>query len=248
MKALWLAGLMACSGYVIAQTSVEKTIPVKQGQTIEMILDEAEVVRMHTWDKNEILVKGEVTINRGENDSAFELRSSTSGNTVLVESNLADKDKIPHRILIHKDGQEYYFKTDKHNDPGIRKFLQENGQAYTWMNTGIIKKVILEVYIPKTSTCKLNVKFGIVEITGYNAPLMVHAPHGGIDVTVPLSSGQVTARSRFGEILTNLDVKFDTPLKHGDHDHWTEIQARLGNGPDFWFESAFGNVYLRKSR
>jgi len=64
------------------------------------------------------------------------------------------------------------------------------------------------------------------------------------------STGQLTARSRYGEILSNLDIKFDQakfPDKSArSQGKWTEISAKLGSGPPYFIESKYGKVYLRK--
>jgi hypothetical protein len=88
-----------------------------------------------------------------------------------------------------------------------------------------------------------------VEVKDFDAPLSIESKYGGVDATIPpTSAGLITARSRYGEILTNLAVKFDQANKmEKSADKWTEISAKLGQGPAYWFESKYGNVYLRKS-
>ena len=90
-------------------------------------------------------------------------------------------------------------------------------------------------------------KYGIVEVKGFDAPLTIDAKYGGVDATIVASAtGQITARSRYGEILTNLAIKFDQASYSDRRDHWTEISAKTGTGPSYNFESKYGNVYLRK--
>jgi hypothetical protein len=70
------------------QTAINKVIPVKPGQKIEMHFDYPELVKVSTWDKNEISVQGMVSINGGENDDAFELLTSTTGNSVSIRNEI----------------------------------------------------------------------------------------------------------------------------------------------------------------
>jgi hypothetical protein len=249
MKAILTIGLLACSLIVIAQTKIEKTFPVAGIQKVELVFDYPELIRMHTWDKKEITVKGSVSINRGEHDSAFQLLSENKGNVLQISSEIRDKDNIPRRTVIKKGDQEYYFRANDASDPAVRKFLEENGGEYTYMSNGIIQEITLEIYVPKGMECRIDAKYGLVEITDFSAPLVVNAPYGGIDASIAsTTTGSLTARTKFGEILTNLDTKFQSSHEEDDHDHWTEINASLGNGPRFDLESKFGKVYLRKPK
>jgi hypothetical protein len=238
-----------CSLVSLGQTKIDKTIPVKAGQKLSLDFDYPEV-KIQTWDKNEVLITGVVSINRGENDSAFELQVTTDKD-ITVTSILKDKENIPQRIVIKKGDTEYFFKAKDYNDPQIQKFLEENGREYTYMSNGIIRDIKLEIFVPKNMATKITAKYGLIEVKGFSAPLTIDAKYGGVDATIsPASTGMLTARSRYGEILTNLDVKFDQqkfPEKQfRDQDKWTEISAKLGTGPSYMIESKYGTVYLRK--
>lgn len=247
MRNLIIAGLMICSGQGFAQTQVEKSVPVQSAQKLEMYFEDPRLIKVHTWDKKEVLVKGLVSINRGENDDAFELTTSHSNGVVTITSRLKDRDNIPRRTVIHKGDQEYYFQTGDPNDPVIQKFFNEQGREYTYMSNGILHDIMLEIFVPRGMESSVTTKFGLVEVTDFDAPLAVYSDFGGIDATVVAGrTGELIARTRFGEILTNLDTKF-TPLSEGrDAGHWTEVRTSPGKGPRYAFESKFGKVYLRK--
>ena len=66
MKLILLFILLTVKVY--SQTEVNKTIAFQQGQTISMHFDYPELIKVSTWDKNEISITGTVTINGGEND------------------------------------------------------------------------------------------------------------------------------------------------------------------------------------
>jgi hypothetical protein len=235
--------LLAESG---AQTKIEKTIPWKSGVQLQIDFDHPDI-KIHTWDKNEVTVTGTASINRGENDDAFELLVEETPGTVKISSRLKDKENIPQRITIKKGDQEFYFKAKDYNDPEVQKFLEENGHQYSYMSHGIIREIKLEIFVPKGTVTSVVAKFGLVEITNFDGPLTVDAKFGKIDASVPVQRiGELSARTRHGEILTNLDVKFDQSPLVSKRDHWTEITAKPGKGPYYRFESKFGNVYLRK--
>lgn len=230
----------------LGQMKVEKTIPWKAGQKLQIDFDHPNL-KIHTWDKNEVAVTGTASINRGENDNAFELVVEEVQGAVKVSSRLKDKESIPQRIVIKKGDQEFFFKAKDYNDPEIQKFLEDNGHEYSYMSNGIIRDIALEIYVPKGTETSIVSKYGLVEVTKFDAPLTVDAKYGKIDASVPVTTiGELSARTRHGEILTNLDVKFDQSPLVSKRDHWTEITARPGKGPYYRFESKYGNVYLRK--
>lgn len=249
MKTIVTLGLIAYSLAVTGQTKIEKSFPVQAIQKIELAFEFPQLIQVHTWEQKEVLIKGSVSINRGEHDNAFQLLSSTDGGVLRITGELKDKDAIPRRTMIKKGDQEFFFKAGDASDPAVQKFLEENGGDYTYMSNGILQEISLEIFVPKGLECRLDSKFGLVEVTNFDAPLVVNAPFGGIDATIANpSAGRLTARTRFGEILTNLDTKFETadPFRKNEHDHWTEIKADFGNGPAYDLESKFGKVYLRK--
>jgi hypothetical protein len=56
----------------------------------------------------------------------------------------------------------------------------------------------------------------------------------------------VTAETNFGEIFTNLDAKFGVDNGR-DEDFHVNVSAKPGSGPEYSFESKYGNVYIRKA-
>lgn len=239
---------MAFSLGVFAQRKIEKTIPVSAGQTITMDFAFAEIIKLHTWDKKEILVRGEVSINRGENDEAFEITSQVAGGKVVITADLKDQDNIPRRIVIHRGDQDYFFKTDDFHHPDVVKFMAENNGAYQWTSQGILRSIKLEIFVPQGTATTIESKFGMLEITDFNAPLIAKAKHGGLDVKVkPSSLGDLRAKTRHGEILTNLDIKFDVTPANRHDDFWTEIFKKVGTGYSYDLEATHGKIYLRKA-
>ena len=63
MKAISSILLTLFTGVLLAQTPVNKTYPVTTGQKISFRFDYPELVKISTWDKNEISIVGTVSIN-----------------------------------------------------------------------------------------------------------------------------------------------------------------------------------------
>jgi hypothetical protein len=231
------------------QTSIERTFPVRAGQRVVFQLDHPEV-KLQTWDKPEVLVKGTVSINKGEHDSAFQLDEKSEGTDLVITSGVKDKDKIPHRISFKKGEQEFYFKTDNFHDPEVQKFLAANGGEYSYRTSGILYDIKLEVFVPRNANVQVIAKYGLVEVSSFDGSLALDCKYGGADITFPSKlSGHITARANYGEIMTNLDTKFEM-VRDGNKNgkRWTEITANLGSGPEVTVESKYGNIYLRKSK
>jgi hypothetical protein len=229
------------------QTQVEKSLAVQAGQTLMLDFDHPEI-KLSTWDKKEIAVKGTASINRGENDNAFELQVTTTGPQIRISSIIKDKENLPQHIMIKKGDTEYFFKAKDFKDPEVQKFFDENGREYSYMSNGVIIEVKLEIFVPKGMATNVVSKYGIVEVAGFDAPLTIDSKYGGVDATITAATtGQLVARSRYGEILTNLGVSFDQ--KGPDrNEKWTEISAKIGTGPRYEIEAKYGNVYLRKPK
>ncbi|HET9486886.1 MAG TPA: hypothetical protein VFO54_05605, partial [Chryseosolibacter sp.] len=72
------------------QTAINRTIPVQAGQNVVMHFDYPELIRVTTWERNEISIQGSVSINGGENDEAFVLETGASGKTINVNAGIRD--------------------------------------------------------------------------------------------------------------------------------------------------------------
>ncbi len=240
--------MLACVALSLSgQTKGEKSFPLQSAKELVLVLDHPNVL-MQTWDKSEVLIKTSVSINNGESDQAFELQSVVESGVLKVTSVIKDKDNLPKHTVIKKGDREYFFKGSGWNDPEIQKFLEENGREYSYMSNGVIIEINLEVFVPKNLKTTVIAKHGIVEFKQFDAPLKVEAKHGKVDATIPSTIGELVARTRHGEIMSNLDIKFDQePFSaRTKGKSWTEITAHPGNGVAYYIESTHGTVYLRK--
>lgn len=227
-----------------AQTPVNKVIPVKSGQKISMRFDYPELVKVSTWDKNEISIQGSVSINMGENDDAFEIRTSTTDNTISIENEIRDMKNLPHRITLRDGAQKIVFR----NKEEMKKYKAENNLTnYNSVSYGLEIDIILDIKVPRNMETMVESVYGMVEIKDFAGPLTVVATYGGVDASLTERAiGQITAETNYGEIYSNLDVKFGGEgLRQGDFH--TNVSAKPGSGPAYSFDSKYGNVYLRKA-
>ena len=226
------------------QTPINKSIPVKSGQKISMHFDYPELVRVSTWDKNEISIQGTVSINAGENDDAFELIATTSDNSISIKNEIKDMKNLPQRITITDGAQKIVFR----NKEELKKYKEEHGlNTYNNMSYGLDMDIILEIKVPRNMETLVESVYGMVEIKDFSGPLTVNATYGGVDAALAERSiGEITAETNHGEIFTNLDAKFSGEASRQGDFH-TFVSAKPGKGPSYSFDSKFGNVYLRKA-
>lgn len=227
-----------------AQTPINKTLTVQPGQKIMMHFDYPELIRVSTWDKNEISIQGSVSINNGESDDAFELLTSTSGNTISIRNEIKNMKSIPHRITIVDGSQKIVFK----NREELHKYQTEHGKSkFEMMSSGVDMDIQLEIKVPRNLDTRVESVYGMVEIKDFSGPLTVDATYGGVDAAlIEKAAGEITAETNFGEIYTNLDTKFGGD-KFQERDFHTFVSVKPGTGPNYSFESKYGNVYIRKA-
>lgn len=231
-----------CS-YVYGQRQIDETIAVKSGQTLNMRFDYPELIRISTWEKSEISIKGTATINFGANDDAFELNISNQGDVVSIENHIRNMKSLPQIVTIVDNGKKMVFRAKEE----YRKYKAEHGSTYDVMSWGLDMDIVLDIKIPKTMKTSVESVYGMVEIKDFSAPLSVVAKYGGVDAALNETQvGELNAETNYGQIYSNLDVKFGGESLR-ERDFYTHVSAKPGRGPRFDFESEYGNVYLRKS-
>ncbi len=226
------------------QTIVEKRIEPKAGQTIEMNFDYPKLIKVTTWDKSEVFAQASVSINGGENDSAFELITTTIGNRIEIKNVLKDFDKLPRRITIKRNGEKITFK----NKAEWKAYAKENNAgSYDMMNEGIDLEIVITIKVPIGMETFVHSTYGMVEVRNFKGKLTVEATYGGTDVSIDEKAiGQLMASTNYGEIFSNLDSKLDTGNWQEENFHM-EVTATLGKGPSYKVQSQYGKVYLRKA-
>lgn len=242
-KAFFLIIAIAIPTEEFAQTRVDRSIPVQAGQVLEMHFDYPELIRVTTWEGSEVTITGTASINQGENDDAFVLNNSSSGNTVRIRGEVSDIKKLPQRITV-VDGEKKMMFRDK---AALQEYQETRGKSFEHMSWGPDIDITLEVKVPRNMQTRITSVYGMVEVVSFAGPLSVEATYGGVDAAIQERSiGQLTAETDFGQIYSNLDLAFEDRERRS-RDFHTSVSAKAGNGPLYTFESKYGNVYLRKA-
>jgi hypothetical protein len=237
--ALWLCVAVAAA---YAQTPVKKSIPVKKDQSIRMHFDYPNLIKVSTWDKNEVSVEGTVSINGGESDDAFELQLEDLGKTISIQNVIRNMKSLPQRITVHEDGKKIVFR----NKSEWRKYQDEHGKTHGNVNMGLDIDIVLEIKVPKDMDTRVESVYGVVEIRDFTGPLNVEATYGAVDAALTEKAvGELIAETNYGNIYSNLDMKVNSSNVR-EEDFHMYVTANPGTGPRYKFESQYGNVYLRK--
>ena len=229
-----------------AQTKVEKSVTVTQGQKVQMNFKHPELITIKTWDQNEIKISAEVSINFGRNDEAFQIEVE-QGEEIRINSLIENYSELPRNIVIRYGGEDFFFETKDPRSPEIMKFREEIGdRGYQYMRHGVIMDIKVEVFVPKGIALDVDAKFGLVEVEGFANEIEVSSKFGGIDVSVPQSNPSMKVRTKFGEVYSNLDMEFSSRDRY-EIGRWVTLEGKgINPSNPQYFRSEFGNVYLRK--
>lgn len=242
MKITILTLLCCISLYTLqAQQTITKSYPVKPGQELEFSFDYPRIVKLSTWDKPEISVTASVSINSGENNDAFQLIETTNGNTLSIKNIIKDMDKLPKRYTVIHEGKKTVY-TSKEDFKSMTAGMK-GARSYS---EGVDMEITIEIKVPQNQLSTfVKAKYGIVELTNYNAPIKVDATYGGIDASVnEAATGKLSATTHYGQIYSNLTLNI---TDKEEKDFYTSITTALGKGPAYALKSTYGNLYLRKA-
>lgn len=236
---MWLCCIIATG--TTAQSTVNRSYPVKAGQQVELDFDYPRIVKVSTWDKNEVSVIAHVIINDGENDSAFALEDKTIDGVLTIRNRIKNMDQLPHRYAVIEDGKKTVYRSKEDYKEFISKI---GGSNHRITSNGVDMEITIEVKVPVNTSTNIKATYGIVELVDFNAPANVNATYGGIDATVnQANTGKLQVTTSYGEILSNLDLKITDKT---ERDFFTSFTAEPGKGPAYILKSTYGKIYLRK--
>lgn len=220
------------------QSIVTKSYPVKSGQSLVLKFDYPKI-HISTWDKAEVQISAKVSINDGDNDSAFTLTDETADGVLTIADHITDMDKLPRHYTISQNGKKTIFKTKE----AFEEYKKTSGPINSY-SQGTDIDISLDIKVPANTTTSVKAIYGMVEVANFNAPANIDAIYGGIDATlVKAQTGKLQASTNYGKIYSNLDLDL---TDKASRDFFTSITAEPGKGPALTFKSTYGKIYLRK--
>lgn len=91
MKTFIITLLCLCVSKAGAQQVTEKHLSFSGKESLELNLQIADSINLHTWNKNEVYVTASVDINNNKDNAAYLISFDESGSTVSVDGKLKDK-------------------------------------------------------------------------------------------------------------------------------------------------------------
>lgn len=242
MKKLIIIILMIMPFFVNGQTAYEKSISLDGADNIDTYFKWPDVITVKYHDKQEVLIKGTVSINYGQYDENFYINASKEGNSLKIESGVKDINEMEHITVVRS----------KDEDDGRQgsNYTIISGDESEYISKGVMMDIILTVYLPRSTPVKIGAKFGLIEIHEIQGPLIADSKFGGVDVTIDKEKNlDLKAGTVFGEIFTDINVDFRGNGELRKTGKWHRITSTFGRGGmPLDVESKFGNVYLRKDR
>jgi hypothetical protein len=224
-----------------AQQTITKSYPVKAGQQLNLSFDYPKIVKLSTWDKNEVSITASVSINNGDNNDAFQLIESSEGGTLTIKNSIKDMDKLPKRYTVMKDGKKTVFTSKE----AYKEFTADQKGA-KYYSEGVEIEIKLDIKVPENlANTFVKSTYGIVELVDFNGQLKADATYGGIDASInEANTGKLSVTTHYGQIYTNLKSNI---TEKEEKDFYTSITMAPGKGPAYSLKSTYGNLYIRKS-
>ena len=233
---------------VFPQATIQKTIELDKNQKVALLINDANLINIRGWNEDYMEITAMVDINNNMNNDSYQLEVNEKTGTVYIEGFIQEKDKLPRIMRIKKADQVYSFNTNDSKSPEILKFYEEHGrEGIQWTSHGVMWEIKYEIKIPNHTELKIESKFAMIDIDGFEGNLYANSKHGGVDFAVESTrSMDFNLKSDWGEIFTNLNLVFDS----GKNQDNKEVTCSLngGGGKIAELESKHGNIYLRDAR
>ncbi|MEM9928380.1 MAG: hypothetical protein AAF840_01050 [Bacteroidota bacterium] len=251
MKRLFFLLLLCCPFFVIAQADQQEI--ALEGATEVHIYAEFSSVSVTTGGIDAVAVSHTLTIEGEDRPDLRKLTVERKKNGVLILRELKPTAKLLNREYPEPDG-------------GSISGGREGGKG---VFNGVMVDATLEVVVPEgvkvsvatnfgqikavnvAGLMKATAKYGAVDVIFATVPalpaLELYSNYGTVDVTIPAGRGiDVDLTTKYGELLTDLDINIDTEESKEGHFFQHLIGKISGGGRVIKCEAPYGDVYLRE--
>lgn len=242
MKLFIFLIVTCCCLSSISQTVIHKSYTVQPGQKINFKFDYPKIIRISTWNKNEISIQASVTINNGREDDKFILEDKSDKETIAISNKAINFNGVDQRSysIITTDGIKQF-----DNKKACDDFVKNNDLENISVKCENNLEIVMEIKVPQNMFTRLKSVYGMVELRDFSNPADIEAVYGGIDASLSEKLvGSLSVEVKYGEIYSDLDLSI-TNKKEEDFE--TAFSAKLGTGAALSLESGYGNIYLRKA-
>ena len=220
-----LAVLVAVSAF--AQRRVEESYSVSSSDAIKLEFKFANDIKLMQWDKNEVKITADVTIDDGEGNDSYSLKQEKMGGDYIIKADYGD-----------------YFDKKKNWGNNCSTTTEINYVVYIPKNADLSVKSISGNLFAESYSGNLTTDLvaGDVEIKKYNGKLNLKTVAGDLDVA--MSKAKIDAKTVTGTIYTDLDIQ-NSEKKQGSFD--SHVKGIVNNGQELVkLETVAGNIYMRK--
>lgn len=240
MRKLLTLGLSMFAFSVFGQTAIHKTFPVQKQQEVHLEFDFPQLIKLSTWDKNEIEISGTTNINNGENDSSFKITESSTSQQLNIQGKLENYKNLPQLITAYNGKEKIVFK----NKEELKQYEKTNNIKLINISYNSQVDIVLEIKIPRQLKTKIEATYGTIELKDFENTIIATSTYGSVDAKInEAKAGEIKLETFYGNIFTDLKLPIQTTKKEDFH---TIITASLGKSHQQEFSSKFGNIYLRK--
>lgn len=261
-----IALVLVSISFLSAQRTIDEVQSVSGVEEISMDVMWGDVEIKKSTD-GQLHVKGKVSINRGENNDAFDLNVQKSGRVLSIKSNIKDMENLPRYTTIHKNGREYYFRIPPGEDfdwSVIPDSLETGKQG--WTSNGVLTDISLTILVPEEVQLQVESTYGNLRLTEVTNDMEIKNTYGHIeaalprvpnnctlesvysfvDVSIPSSAkSDLKLQTNYGEIYSNVDFTVDKGASK-----WAAFENRVvaalnGGGPTLDLTATYNNIYLR---
>ena len=216
----------------LSQEKIEKTYDAWGMQNIDLSFKYPELVRIKTWDKQEVKISALIDIDEGKGNNKFRLEDQSGDDGLRIYSVIEDIEQLGRFVVPSPDGDQ------------VNTRVNYRGKQRNCVEVS----VQLEITVPAKIPVQVESIYGMVEIVDSPVSMEVDARYGGIDAVIQdVSSRGLLAKTQWGQIYSNLDVTLDLNGNPGVGDWMKAVVASKQDGTSLYLASQYGNVYLRKA-
>ncbi|RIV23801.1 hypothetical protein DYU11_12595 [Fibrisoma montanum] len=212
-----------------AQKIIDKKLPFTQGQLVNLNLKFADSIQVRYWDKPEVSVRIDVTINGGKLNDALLVTTGSTAEEISVGVDF-DKEMV-------KQG-----KAEDCPGSGNTSWNDRNGTRYV-----LCSDINYQVYLPQKAKLKLETISGNVNIQGATEAVSAKSISGYVDMSWPRAKGaNLAMKTITGEVYSDLDINFTSKRQKNPMVGYQLEGTVNGGGPAVRLESISNDIYVRK--
>ena len=180
MKTIFSLAISLFAVITFAQTNLQKQFSVPQGKELVLKFDYPQLIKISTWDKNEVEITGKVNINNGENNSFFEITERVLNNEKVIEGKIPNYKNLPQQLTAYLGKEKMEFNTEKE----LLQYEKDKNVKFKIKSYNAKLEIELEIKVPRHMKTKIESIYGTVEVKKFDAPIIAKSTYGSVDATL----------------------------------------------------------------